>query len=227
MSDTIVKIGKYFSSTSRYPLLAVVSVDEYRDVLSEYSNMTKIKVSNYCVGADKEPDLGKLEEDVKSYKGNCLLLGLGDFLASKGADAKKHLTTYKALVLQPQSHVVILLSAHMYPVVKEIVSEDIRAKSRVILPAVNPRLPTIHNNRFVYGIKAFLDACENGELIGNVKTAMKINNATVISPGSAFDELKHRFPNEFNKLSITNGTPDNWSKLLTELNESRKIFFNI
>jgi len=184
--------------------------------------MTKIKVSNYCVGADKEPDLGKLEEDVKSYKGNCLLLGLGDFLASKGADAKKHLTTYKALVLQPQSHVVILLSAHMYPVVKEIVSEDIRAKSRVILPAVNPPLPTIHNNRFVYGIKAFLDACENGELIGNVKTAMKINNATVISPGSAFDELKHRFPNEFNKLSITNGTPDNWSKLLTELNESKK-----
>ena len=45
-------------------------------------------MSNYCVGDDKEPDIGKLKEDVKAYKGNCLLLGLGDYLVSKGSDAK-------------------------------------------------------------------------------------------------------------------------------------------
>jgi hypothetical protein len=147
---------------------------------------------------------------------------LGDYLASKGTDAKKLLTPYKALVLQPQSHVAILLSAHMYPVVKEIVNEDLRAKSRVILPAVVPQIPTMDNNRFVYGIKAYLDACEKGEVVGNVKTARKIQNATVINPESAFDELKHRYPNEFNKLSQINGTLDNWSKLLTEINKTKK-----
>lgn len=222
MSDTIVKIGKYFSGTSQYPLLVVVSADEYRDALSIYSSMPKIKVSDYCVGADKEPDIGKLEEDVKTFRGNCLLLGFGDYLASKGADAKKLLTPYKALVLQPQSHVAILLSAHMYPVVKEIVSEDLRTKSRVILPAVVPQIPTIDNNRLVYGIKAYLDACEKGEVIGNVKTARKIQNATVINPESAFDELRHMYPNEFKKLSQTNGTSDNWRELLTEINKTKK-----
>lgn len=89
MSNTIVRIGKYFRGTSQYPLLVVVSADEYRDVLSVYSSLPKIKVSDYCVGDDKEPDIGKLKEDVKAFKGNCLLLGFGDYLASKGSDAKK------------------------------------------------------------------------------------------------------------------------------------------
>jgi len=222
MSDTIVQIGKYFSGTSQYPLLVVVSADEYREALSVYSSLPKIKVSDYCVGADKEPDIGKLQQDVKAFKGNCLLLGLGEYLVGKGGDAKKLLTLYKGMGLQPHSHVAILLSAHMYPVVKEIVSEDLRVKSRVILPAVVPQIPTMDNNRFVNGIKAYLDACEKGEVIGNVKTARKIPNVTVINPESAYDELKHRYPNEFNKLSQINGTSDNWSELLTEVNKTKK-----
>ena len=67
------------------------------DVLSAYSNMPKIKVSDYCVGADKEPDIEKLEEDVKTFKGNCLLLGLGDYLASKGTDAKKNFNPIQSI----------------------------------------------------------------------------------------------------------------------------------
>lgn len=222
MSNPIVEIEKYFKSTSQYPLLAVVSPDEYRYVLKTYSDLPKIKVSNYCVGDDKEPDIGKLKEDVKAYKGNCLLLGLGDYLVSKGSDAKIYLTPYKSLILHPQSHVAILLSVHMYPVVKEIIKEDLRAKQRVVLPAVAPQVPTFHNNKFVYGIKAYLDACEKGEFISNVKTERKIPNAIVINPECAFDELKHRFPNEFNKLSQSYGTADNWSKLLIEINQAKK-----
>ena len=222
MSDTIVKIGKYFSGTSQYPLLAVVSANEYRDALSVYSSFPKIKVSDYCVGADKEPDTGKLEQDIKAFKGNCLLLGFGDYLANKGSDAKSLLTPYKAMILQPQSHIAILLSAHMYSVLKEIVRGDLRAKSRIILPAVVPQIPTMDNNAFVYGVKAYLEACERGESIGNVKTSRKIPNATVINPENAFDELKHRYPNEFSKLSQTNGTSDNWNKLLTEINQDKK-----
>jgi hypothetical protein len=49
VSGTIDKIGKYFSGTSQYPRLTVVSPDEYRDVISEYSGTPKIKVSDYCV----------------------------------------------------------------------------------------------------------------------------------------------------------------------------------
>jgi hypothetical protein len=222
VSDTIVKIGKYFDGTSQYPLLVVVSPDEYRDVLSAYSSTPKIKVSDYCVGADKEPDTGKLEANIKALGGNCLLLGFGDYLASKGDMAKNYLIPYKAMVLQPQSHVAILLSAHMYPVVKEIVSGDLRMKSRAILPAVAPQIPTVDNSAFVYGIKAYLEACEKGEAVGSVKTARKISNATVINPESAFDELKHRYPNEFSKLLESNGSADNWSELLTAVNKAKK-----
>lgn len=222
MSDAIVKIGKYFSGTSQYPLLVVVSPDEYRDVLSVFSSTPKIKVSDYCVGADKEPDTGKLEVDIKAFSGNCLLLGFGDYLASKGDKAKSLLTPYKAMVLQPNSHVAILLSAHMYPVIMELISGDLRVKPRVILPEIAPQIPTVDNSAFVYGIKAYLEACEKGEAVGNVKTDRKIPNATVINPESAFDELQHRYPNEFSKLSQANGSADNWGELLTAVNKAKK-----
>lgn len=222
MSDTIVRIGKYFSSTSQYPLLVVVSSEEYRNAINVYSNTPKIKVSDYCVGADKEPDTAKLEADIKVFSGNCLLLGFGDYLASKGDKAKSLLSPYKAMVLQPQSHVAVLLSAHMYPVVKDIVSSDLRTKSRVILPAVAPQIPAVDNSAFVYGIKAYLDSCEKGEAVGTIKTARKIPNATVINPESAFNELRHKYPNEFSKLSQINGSSENWGDLLAALNKAGK-----
>ena len=60
------------------------------------------------------------------------------------------------------------------------------------------------------------------KLLRNVKTERTIQNAIVINPESAFDELKYRYPNEFSKLSPINGTLDNWSKLLTEINKTKK-----
>ena len=67
-----------------------------------------------------------------------------------------------------------------------------------------------------------MEACEKGGTVGNVKTARNIPNATVINPESAFDELKHRYPNEFSKLSQANGSVDNWSEMLTEVNKPKK-----
>ncbi|MDI9393665.1 MAG: BREX-4 system phosphatase PglZ [Synergistota bacterium] len=222
MSDIIAKIKNYFGGTSRYPLMAVVSGVEYHKIISSFPGVHRIKVSDYCVGADKEPDIAKLQKDVEAFKGNSLLLGLGDYLACKGDRAKNLLAPYKALVLQPQSYVAIILSAHMYPVVKNIVSEDLRAKSRVILPVNVPEPPSMNNNAFVHGIKAYLDASERGEPVGKVKTALRVANATVIDPENAYDELKYKFPNEFNKLSQANGTYENWSRLLTEVSKGKK-----
>ena len=67
MSDTVARIERYFNGTSQYPLMIVVPSEEYKEVLTAFSGMPKIRVSDYCVGADKEPDTGKLQEDVK-YK---------------------------------------------------------------------------------------------------------------------------------------------------------------
>ena len=223
VSDTIEKIGRYFNSTSQYPLLVVVPPDEYRDILTVFSTTPRIRVSNYCVGPDKEPDTTKLLSDVKNVKGNYLLIGLGNYLASKGDDdARGVLTLYKDLVLQPSSHIVLLLSAHVYPLVKEIVKGDLRAKPRVVLPQYAPIIPTVDSNALVYGIKAYLEACEKGENIGNVKTSRKLTSATVINPESAFDELKHIYPNEFNKLSQSMGSAEYWSSLLEAINKSKK-----
>jgi len=49
VNDTIAGIGKYLSGSSQYPLLVVVSTEEYRDVLNVYSSMPRIKVSDVSV----------------------------------------------------------------------------------------------------------------------------------------------------------------------------------
>lgn len=222
MSYCAEKIEKYFNGTSQYPLFVVVPPDEYADILKSFSNTPKIKVSDYCVDIDKEPDTKKLRDDAGNIIGNYLLLGLGDYLANKGLDAKNILSSYKSLMLPKDSHLVILLASHMFSVVKEMVNDDLRLKSRVILPQITPSIPNTDNTAFVYGIKAYLDSCEKGITVGNVKTARQISNAVVINPENAFGELKQKFPNEFNKLSQVNGSVENWSKLLSEINKSTK-----
>lgn len=57
MRDTIAKIMQYFGSASQFPLLVVVSPEEYHAVLQAYPREKKIYVSDYCVGDDKEPDI--------------------------------------------------------------------------------------------------------------------------------------------------------------------------
>ena len=222
MSEMIAKIEKYFSGTSQYPLLIVVPSEEYKDILAAFPSMPKIKVSDYCVDADKEPDTGKLLEDVRKLTGKNLLVGLGDYLASKNESAKKTLLPYKDLALPGGGRVAVLLSAHMYPVVKEIQSSDPRVRMRIVLPRTAPVVASATNNALVYGIKAYLEACEKGESIGNVKSALSMQSVTVISPENAFDELKHKYPHEFSKLSPNSGTAENWGELLERLNKSKK-----
>lgn len=222
MSDWVTKIEKYFSGTSQYPLLVVLSSDEYKEVLTAFSNTPKIKVSDYCVGADKEPDTLQLEYDVRRKTGKHLLIGLGDYLASKSNIAKKTLLPYKDLVLQSDGRVAILLSPHMYPVAKGIADGDPRVRTRILLPKAAPAVDVVNSSALVYGIKAYLEACEKGESVGSVKTARNIQNANVINPENAFDELKHKFPNEFNRLSQNAGTPENWGELLMNLNKNKK-----
>ena len=219
MDTTISKIQKYFNGTSTYPLIIVLSSEEYKEVLEVYSGVPKIKVSDYCVGEDKEPDTGELQFAVKMCLNNNLLVGLGDYLASKTASAKKTLIPYKNLVLQNNARVVILLSAHMYPVVKEIYNVDPRARTRIILPKTTPEIIAVDDNAFVYGIKAYLEACERGENIGTVKTGRNIQNINVINPENAYDELKHKFPNEINRLPKDAGTDIYWGELLENTNK--------
>ena len=129
VSDTVARMERYCNGTSQYPLMIVVPSDGYKEDLTAFSGMPKIRVSDYCVGADKEPDTGKLQEDVKRKAAKFLLIGLGDYLASKSDLAKKTLLPYKDLVLQNNGRVAILLSSHMYPVVKEIHDSDPRVRT--------------------------------------------------------------------------------------------------
>lgn len=222
MSDTVTRIERYFNGTSQYPLMIVVPSEEYKVVLTVFSRTPKIRASDYCIGADKEPDMGKLQEDVKHMSAKSLLIGLGDYLANKSDLAKKTLLQYKDLVLQNNGRVAILLSPHMYSVVKEIHDADPRARTRVSLPKTTPAVEVINNSTLVYGIKAYLQACEKGESVGSVKSARNIHTVNVINPDSAFDELKHKFPNEFSKLSQNAGTGGNWGELLENLNKTKK-----
>ena len=222
MSEIKMKIEKYFGGSSQYPFLLVLSLDEYKNTLDLFSSTSKIKVSDYCVGEDKEPDLTRLINDLKATVGNHLLVGLGDYLASKDySESQNLLSPFKDMELKNECHVAVLLTGHMYPLVSEF-AKDVRVRNRVFLPKSAPYTPLINNSSFVYGIKAYLESCEKGEGAGNVKSARKISGATVINPESAFQELKHLYPNDFNRLSESSGSNDDWVTLLTALNKEKK-----
>ena len=220
MSEIVLKIKKYIDGTSSYPLMVVIPTDEYKDILETFSNIPKIKVSDYCVGADKDPDTGRIQKEVENATGINFVIGLGDYLANKNDETKKILTTYKNMELKNNARIVLLLSPHMYPALKEIA--DLRAKTRIILPKIAPPIPTINSKSFVYGIQAFLDACERGEFVENVKSGRKITTTNVINPENAYDELRHKFPSEFRRLLKNAGSIANWGELLENLNKSKK-----
>ena len=220
MSDLEAKIDKYFNSTSLYPLLVVVPTDEYRVILEKFSSVKKVKVSSYCVGADKEPDTEKLVGELRNLQGNYFLVGLGDYLANKGIDAKNLLLPYKNIELCRDSRLVVLLSAHMYPIAKEILDSDLRLRTRFVLPKYVPEIPAVDNNALVYGIQKYLEDCEDARPPGSIKTERRITQATVINPESAFDELSHKFPDLLGNLPKETGTAENWAELLSAVNKS-------
>jgi len=227
VSEIKSKIEKYFGGSSQYPLLLVLSLEDYKNTLDLFSSTPKIKVSDYCVGEDKEPDLTRLMHDVKETVGNHLLIGLGDYLAGKdNAEAGRLLSPFKDMELKNECHIAVLLTGHMYPLVSGF-AKDVRVRNRVFLPKSVPYTPPINNNSFVYGIKAYLESCEKGESAGNVKSARKISGTTVINPESAFQELKHLYPNEFNRLFESSGSNDDWGTLLTALNKEKNKAYKI
>jgi len=221
VSDQVARIQNYFDGTLTYPLMVVVTSDEYSEIREAFSGTPVIKVSDYCVGADKEPDTEKLLANIKCTKGTNILLGLGDYLASKPDSAMKVLMSYKDLVLPNDARIVILLSAHMYPIAQKLLQSDLRARTRIVLPKTVPTVKPLDSNALVYGIKSYLEACERGESVGNVRTGLNISAVNVINPENAFDELKHKFPSEFNRLTKNAGTNERWGELLENLNKSK------
>ena len=220
MSSATERIQKYFDGNSQYPLLVVVSPNEYSEVLDTFGSVSRITLSSYCVGEDKEPDMVKLLEDVKSKSGRYLLLGLGDYLANKGDNAKKILYQYKDLVLKENCRIAMVLSLHMYLLTKKLMDSDPRVRSRIVLTKSAQSAEEVSGKDLVYGIKAFLEACEKGVSVDSVISRRQIQNVKVINPEKAFDELKHKFPNEFTKLKECNGTSENWRQMLDSINET-------
>lgn len=222
MNDVVSKIENYFRGTLKYPLIVVVSPDTYKEILNSFSNTEKILVSKYCLGPDKDPDLDKLREDIKQLSGKYLLLGLGEFLASKKGMKQRTISSYKDINLQADGRVVVVLSIHMFAEVKKLYESDPRIRSRIILPLNTPVITEEVKNGYVYGIKAYLEACENAQEVGSVKSARNIGTVVVINPENAFSELEYRFPNEMAKLTKEAGTPEQWGELLENINKENK-----
>jgi hypothetical protein len=217
LNDNVTKIKKYFKGTLNYPLFIVIQFDEYKDILQEFASTKKIKVSDYCIDVDKGPDIDKLYEDIKKKTGTYLLLGLGNFIASKMSIAHKVIMMYKDLVLPDNCRIAVLLSANMYQEIKKINDNDPRVRNRIILPKTIPISYDIKSNELVYGIRAYLEACEKGIAVESVKSKLNIENVNVVNPENAYDELKHQYPEIFNKLNKSVGTKKHWAELLDNL----------
>lgn len=123
------------------PFFYVVGDNEYKATLDELKQegISTIRISDFCKKPDKFPDLGDMVDSFRTgdvdYKSNkYVLIGLGEYLALKGeAEALKVLRELKGTTLGTAR--VILLLRFVGTQVEEIVSEDIRVKSRVYISA--------------------------------------------------------------------------------------------
>lgn len=97
----ITEIKDYLSSNIFRPFLAYVDNESYlqvKNAVETLENIETIRISDLCKSVDKKPDLDSLREklreiDVDCNTNQCLLVGLGEYLALEGIDrAKKFLS---------------------------------------------------------------------------------------------------------------------------------------
>lgn len=228
MSLQVVK--KYLSSNARVPYFLVVGDEKYMSVKNRMSELglTFVKVSDYCGGDDKLPDIDGLIERLKNANMNesdnkLVVVGLGEYLALRGnREAVSVLSQLKDLNIG-NAKVVLLLrgvttqisglqadprfdSRRLYMLNKSGCDLSFTiAISSVGLPAIS-------------GIKALLVALENGKC-GNVviNTNVSLDNSllTVHKITDVYEGIKFTLLG-FN-LPSTCGSEVQWAELMTEL----------
>jgi len=230
---SIEAVNKYLSSSVKVPYFFVVGDGQYKGIKNKLSELglTFVKVSDYCGGDDKLPDVDSLFErlktaDVNASDNKLVVIGLGEYLALRGnSEAASILSQLKDLNIG-SAKVVLLLRG----VAAQIngLQADPRFDSRrfCMLDKADCDLsftlavPSVGLSALT-GIKALLIELENG-ICGNVvvNTTVSLDNAlfTVHKITDAHEGIK--FTSRGFNLPRSCGSDTQWAELLTELTQN-------
>lgn len=224
-------VSKYLTSSVKTPYFLFVSDGQLTSVVEELSvlGFVSVKVSTFCK-YDKFPDTDELFERIKTADVNAkdnklFILGLGEYLAFRGNMEAASVLTYLKEMNVGTAKVVFVLRGlvtqiadlqadprfgnHRFSVVDNAVCDlsFTLASPSVGLPAEQ-------------GFKAVLSKLEDG-VCGNVivNTAVQLDNAlfTVHRINNAYEGIK--FTNPSFGLPRSCGSDQQWSELLSELNQ--------
>ena len=227
---SIESVNKYLSSNVKAPYFLTVSDGQYKGVKEKLSELglTFVRVSDYCSGDDKLPNIDGLFErlktaDINASDNKLVVIGLGEYLALRGnSEAASVLSQLKDLNIG-RAKVVLLLRGVATQI--NVLQADLRFDRRrfcmldkadcdlsftLAVPSVALSVLT--------GIKALLIKLENG-ICGNVfvNTMVSLDNAlfTVHKIANAYEGIK--FTSLSFNLPRTCGSDIQWAELLTEL----------
>lgn len=226
-------VNKYLSSTVKTPFFLFVSDGQYASATDELSvlGLTFVKVSDFCGGDDKLPDIDGLLErirtaDVNTKDKKLVVVGLGEYLALRGNDeTTSALSQLKDLSIG-DAKVVLLLRGLASQV--RVLQADPRFDDRrfSVVDKADCDLsftlaaPSVGLSALT-GLKALLSELENGRC-GNIVVT------TVVNLGNALFTV-HRISNAYEGVKLTSlgfdlprscGSDARWAELLTELNHS-------
>jgi len=230
---SIEAVNKYLSSSVKAPYFLVVGDGQYKGVKDKLLELgfTFIKVSDYCGGDDKLPDIDSLLErlktaDVNASDNKLVVVGLGEYLALRGNnEAASVLSQLKDLNIG--STKVVLLLRGVATQINDL-QTDPRFDSRrfCMLDKANCDLsftlavPSVGLSALP-GIKALLIKLENG-ICGNfvVNTTVSLDKAlfTVHKITNAYEGIKFT-AHGFN-LPRSCGSNMQWAELLKELTQN-------
>lgn len=229
-------INEYLSSNVQSPYFLVVGDRQYRNAKDRLSELglTFVRVSDYCGGDDKLPDIDGLLErlktaDVNASGNRLVVIGLGEYLALRGNSEAASLLPHLRDLSIGGAKVILLLrgaatqvngmqadprfDSRRFCILDEV---DCDLSFTLVAPSVG--LPALS------GIKALLARLENG-ICGNivVNTTVRLDNSTltVHTVNTAYDGVRHASPG-FN-VPCSCGSDVQWAELLTELTQNNSL----
>lgn len=236
--SSIEAIEGYFKSNIYKPLFVAVGDEEYtyiRSKLVEAGDVDIVKISKFCNGSDKKPDLDKLREtlrmaDIDCQSNKIVLLGLGEYLALEGAVMASRTLGDLITFNLGSAHAVFLLRG-VTNQIKNIASSDPRLSGRQIeiIDETNSGLSFMFSSLELgmyphSGFKYALEMVEEGKVDKIcVNSSLTFPESllpiqVVKNPYEAIRKIDSDFsvPKSF-------GNEDEWTELLGEVTEARRV----
>lgn len=228
-------VENYISTAKGLPFFYVVGDNDYSSTLQDLvqRGLRVIRTSDFCSKDDKFPDIDELVDyfrtaDVDYRDNKYVLVGLGEYLALRGADeASSQLRRLKATTLG-NARVVLLLRG-VSSQVRALISEDARlsAQGRACysnsimsnLSAVNiaQDIGIVEQRGIRHLLRAFEDGgchdCRFSSALSYEQTQIRISRID-----GSYATLSYML--EGFSLPENLGTEDQWSTLLTALKKS-------